>query len=74
MKVGIWDNDWGREPTFKRDGVCELVIIDGQEIAVIEPVDDNLFCYASHFGNLFRPDRHSCIVAGLQRDGYTVYE
>lgn len=72
MKVGIWEADWIGEPQFEKVGATELVIIDVQVVARIEQ-EGNQFRYSSEFGNLFRPDRQACIVAGLQRDGFTVY-
>lgn len=73
MTVGVWDADWNAEPSFEQDGAVERVIIDGREVAKIEKVEGGLYRYSSAFGYLFRQERQDCIVAGLQRDGFTVY-
>lgn len=74
MQVGVWDADWIGEPKFERFGADELVKIEGQEVATIHKVESNLFRYSSAFGILSRSNREACIVAGLQNDGYTVFD
>lgn len=73
MKAGIWYNDWAGEPEFVQNGAAELVMIDGQQVATIHQEEKGQFRYSNAFGNLYRSSREACIVAGLQRDGYTVY-